>query len=310
MRIEREWLRRIPGYGERPLARHQPGEPGAGEAEGLGEHPEGVEALDADAQGAQPAPGAPEAEPGTNTAPGEEREHPAAEPPPLEIPPEIEAQRREQEQRRRQTAQNLNFAGQAFGLEGRYLRRLGTQFARMVSKVAEDSADLPTAGDEEWDLDELLRRRFTGRLVHQCRMTREKRKVAVVLDTSPSCEHQARLFANLAAIAERLGDCELYDAPNFAIAACRRDERWVTLPAQETDWPFRGRVVLAFGDFDGIERICAASTRRGNRIWWFGCEVRAGVLEANRERFVHGYKGRYYPATSMEQLMRAMRRVR
>ncbi|MCH8886315.1 MAG: hypothetical protein IIC13_06975 [SAR324 cluster bacterium] len=228
----------------------------------------------------------------------------------LDIPEEIEARRREQEEKNRRPVANPGLAPRAFGLEGHYLRNLATRFARMITKVAEDSADLPSQGDEEWDMPELLKRRFTGRLIHQCRMTREKRKVAIVLDTSPSCEHQARLFASVARIAEELGDCDLYEAPNFAIVARKSGDAWEQLASTEEEWAFKGRVVLAFGDFDGIERICEASAIRGNRIYWFCCEERPDVLEQQRETFVRRYKGKYFPATSLQQLLKAIARVR
>ena len=243
------------------------------------------------------ADGAPTEEAGQDGAPG------------LSIPPDVE-KLLDEERRRRLSTLNLSLAPQAFGLEGRYLRALAARFARMVSKVAEDSADMPTQGDDEWDLEELRTRRFTGRLVSQCRMTREKRKVAVVLDTSPSCEHQARLFGSVAQVAEALGDCELYDAPNFAIVARKLNEAWETLPELEREWQFQRRVVLAFGDFDGIDRICKASQVRGNKIYWFSCEERPSVLDSQRDTFVKHYKGRYLPATNLAALMKAMGRVR
>lgn len=340
--IERDWLRRIPGYGEGDGAevlrrRRAPapdeGEPGPGEegeeTEGQAEAEpgEGEESGDVeqpeDAKPKTRADGEPTdpAEEGEPSEGGEEGEPSDAEPPPLSVPDEVEQARREQEEKERRGGQNLNLAPQAFGLEGRYLRGLAARFARMVSKVAEDSADMPTQGDEEWDLVELRQRRFTGRLISQCRMTREKRKVAVVLDTSPSCEHQARLFSSIARVAEELGDCELYDAPNFAIHAVKlpplpggrgggHGGEWESLPQAERDWQFQRRVVLAFGDFDGIERICAASAVRGNKIYWFSCEERPTVLEHNRDFFVSRYKGRYFPATNLQGLMKAMRKVR
>jgi hypothetical protein len=305
-RIERPWLKRVGEYvpgPERPRRRKgQAGEPGGEDA--LAEDESG-EPVEAEGDPDQDAP--PGGEPGDpDQADGEPQD---AEAPGLSVPPEVEA-KREEERRQRLSAINRSLAPQAFGLEGHYLRALAARFARMVSKVAEDSADMPAPGDDEWDLDELRTRRFTGRLVSQCRMTREKRKVAVVLDTSPSCEHQARLFGSVAQVAEALGDCELYDAPNFAITARKLDDVWEPLPELEREWQFQRRVVLAFGDFDGIERICAASRVRGNKIYWFSCEERPTVLESERDFFVKHYKGHYLPATHLAALMKAMGRVR
>lgn len=307
--IQRDWLRRIPAWRwveqppQRPrrrLRRDEDGEP-------MGEAPPGEEGDDlAEAEDGDQAAEAQDGEPAEGEGEAEEVPDELG----LEVPDEVEQLRREEEQKRRRTGLNRGEAPQAFGLEGHYLRKLATRFARMVSKIAEDSADFPSEGDEEWDMSELIRRRFTGRLLSQCRMTRERRKVAVVLDTSPSCEHQARLFGSIARIAEELGDCELYDAPNFVIHARKLESAWETLPEAEREWRFQGRVVLAFGDFDGIDRICAASRVRGNRIFWFCCEERPSVLESGREQFVKEYRGHYFPATHLNQLMHAMRRVR
>ncbi len=336
-RIDREWLRRVPGYeegGNEKLRRRRVSVPGAGGEEGPApdaeqEEQEGEEQAAADAESSEDPPdgnadgdadGAKEAattddaegppENGDPDGGGEQQQRRDAEPPGLSIPDEVEQARREREAKERHGERNPALAPKAFGLEGRYMRGLAARFARMVSKVAEDSADMPSQGDEEWDLVELRQRRFTGRLIGQCRMTREKRKVAVVLDTSPSCEHQARLFAAIARVAEELGDCELYDAPNFAIHAVRLRTTWETLREAEREWNFQGRVVLAFGDFDGIQRISQASSIRGNKIYWFCCEERPTVLESERDYFVAHFKGHYLPATNLQNLMKAMRKVR
>ena len=288
-RIWRDWMEQIPDYARVRTPRR--GKP-------VGEETTGMEG-EADPS---PSPGEDTGDRAREGEPGDEFA--------LHIPDEVEAGHREDEEKRRRSTINLNLAPQSFSLQGHYLRNMAARFARMISKVAEDSADMPTQGDEEWDLNELLKRRFTGRLISQCRMTREKRKVAIVLDTSPSCSGQARLFAAIARIAEDLGDCELYDAPNFVITAHKSGEEWEQLGEAEKEWRFRGRVVLAFGDFDGIGRICEASALRRNKIYWFCCEERPEVLELNREQFVKDFKGRYFPANNPQQLMKAIARVR
>ena len=307
--IERAWLRRIGGYLEQsPRGRLRRGEDGDWSEDPLGDALAGDEG-DGEETDAAPADGPP----GEGLGDRDDRNRAPPELPEdfddsLSIPDEV-AQAREDE-RRRQGAQNRSLAPRAFELKGRYLRNLATRFARMVSKVAEDAADFPTQGDDEWDLPELLQRRFTGRHINQCRMTREKRKVVVVLDTSPSCLHQALLFRNLAAIADELGDCELYDAPNFALSQRKVGAQWEPVHLADHEWHFEGRVVLAFGDFDGIERISSASQRAHNKIYWFCCEERPFVLESNREFFVHNFRGHYFVTPTLNRLMHAMKRVR
>ena len=282
--IEREWLKRIGVYGPTVRNRHAP--EGFDKPEDEEDRPEEISAMDA-----TPEENAPESA---------DDQH-------LNIPKDIAERLEREEDDQIAHERNIFDAPQAFSLEGRYLRRLASQFARMISKVAEDSADMPIQGDDEWDFAELTRRRFSGRSISQCRMTREKRKVAVVLDSSPSCLHQARLFGAIATVAEKLGDCDLYDAPNFSIISRKVKNRWERMPEQE--WNFAHRVVLAFGDFDGIFAICEASAKPGSRIYWFCSEERPHTLSAGK-RVLAEFKGTYLPANNMEQLMKAMRRVR
>lgn len=334
VKIQREWLRRIPEYhqgvskprkgyrpdesGESAMRPDDDGDPTLADDDGQADAADPSEDDSAEKKG----DAAPD-EDGTprDSAAGDSADGPADDPtndgdgaPPLDtsltIPDDIADARDEAERRKERTPWNRHGAPRAFPLEGRYLRGLATRFARMVSKLAEDNADLPQEGDDEWDINALVRRRFSGKLPNQCRMSREKRKVVVVLDTSPSCAHQARLFGSVAQIAEELGDCEMYDAPNFALHSRWEDGEWVALPTEERGWAFRNRVVLAFGDFDGIDHICEASRVRGNRIYWFSCEERPQVLERNRDLFVRNYRGHYHPAMNLDALMRAMGRVR
>jgi hypothetical protein len=303
-RVERPWLRRVGGYV--PGRRRKPGDPSSGDEQALGEDESG-EPMEVDGEPSSSDTPPPDGSPEGEGEPADSEVE--ADTPGLSVPPEVEA-RQEEERKKRAQVLNRHLAPKSFDLEGRYLRALAARFARMVSKVAEDAADMPTQGDDEWDLEELSTRRFTGRLVSQCRMTREKRKVAVVLDTSPSCEHQARLFGSVAQVAEALGDCELYDAPNFAITSRKLTDVWEPLADPSREWHFERRVVLAFGDFDGIDRISKASQIRGNKIYWFSCEERPGVIDSQRDYFVKHYKGHYLPATNLEALMKAMGRVR
>jgi hypothetical protein len=314
-RIDRPWLRRIPGYQERRIRKpSEEGEPGDGskpdpDGDAAAEDEQG-EPTDAQGEAGEQTPRDAGSPPGAS-APGVgegDNDIPPDLDTSLEIPGDIEQARQERE--KQGGAWNRFHAPRAFPLEGRYLRGLAARFARMVSKLAEDHADLPDDGDDEWDLNALVRRRFTGKLPNQCRMSRDKRKVVVVLDTSPSCAHQAKLFGSIAQIAEELGDCEIFDAPNFGIEARWETGAWINLPQAGRDWPFRQRVVLAFGDFDGIEHICGASRQRGNRIYWFCCEERPPVLESQRENFVRNYKGKYFAANQIQQLMRQMGKVR
>jgi len=95
------------------------------------------------------------------------------------------------EERSGATAINHN---KAFYLEQLRRKRITATFARMISKIAEDLSGWPIAGDDQWSMPDLMARHLDRRPLSQCRLSREKEAVVVILDTSGSCLEQARLF--------------------------------------------------------------------------------------------------------------------
>ena len=113
----------------------------------------------------------------------------------------------------------------------------------------------------------------------------------LVLDNSPSCRRQATFFSSIATAALRLNDVEIYAAPNARMTARMnpKTSRYEDLPLEDTcdyiewhanrhsmEWAlghwlrWKNRVVVFFGDADGIEVICNAS-RHVRKLYWFNC---------------------------------------
>lgn len=195
-------------------------------------------------------------------------------------------------------------------------RRLSHQFARIISKVAEDHVGEPTEGDDEWDVEEIMKRRYTGRPLLSCRCSREKQSVALILDTSGSCEPQAQFYAAISQVAAELGNVEMYSAPNGELEMKYEPVwgwRWLSSEEMEKHrhgWQFSGRVILFFGDFDGGDYPVLAS--RKNKVYWFSSEDRyTDMDEHNWCSFtLKEFRGKYYMCLNSSDFLSLVKKVR
>jgi hypothetical protein len=172
---------------------------------------------------------------------------------------------------------NLNAAKKGkLGLDTTGDKRLATEFARLIGKIAEDLTGEPEPGDEYWDIDRLLNRRLSKESILNCKMTRERESIIMILDSSPSCREQAIFYSELASIATVHGDVELYNAPNARLVEMynARKKKFVPFltPYDLMDrvhkWSlFRNRVILFFGDDDGEQIVLNAT--EDNDVYWF-----------------------------------------
>jgi len=137
----------------------------------------------------------------------------------------------------------------------------------------------PEPGDEFWDVDRLLNRRLSRENILNCKMSREKESIIMILDSSPSCARQARFYSQLASVAALHSDVELYNAPNARLVEIynRRKRKFVKcitpqdIMADVHTWSlFRNRVIIFFGDGDGQQIISNAADH--NKIYWFNYE--------------------------------------
>lgn len=202
-------------------------------------------------------------------------------------------------------APNFN---EAFVLE--YLRRsrLRAAFARIVSKIAEDLAGWPVEGDDEWSIPTLMQRRITREHLANCRQSREKEALVVILDTSGSCLPQARFYNSIAAAAVQSGDVELYAAPNAGLRAQRTRQGWIGIP--EKSWPFQKRTIIFFGDFDGGDAVVEASWR--NTLYWF-CSEGTRYPSMRQHPWcsynLKHFKGKYYNCNDEQDFIRLLKKI-
>jgi len=200
-----------------------------------------------------------------------------------------------------------------FDLEEARQRRLQNAFAVVLSKVAEDLSGWPVEGDEEWDVQAIMERRITRRPLNQCRQSREKERVVLIVDTSGSCQYQAEFFSQLATAAWRLGDVEIYAAPNASLEFERsRHGGWDRIAGYDDGqhWPFVRRTIIFFGDFDGGNSVVEAAKK--NTVYWFSCEDRYDDMDEHSwcAYRLADFRGKYYACHNNQDFLRLVRRVR
>jgi len=204
-------------------------------------------------------------------------------------------------------AASVNY-NKAFYLQQLRRRRITATFARMMSKIAEDLSGWPIAGEDQWSVPDLMARHLDRRPLFQCRRSREKEAVVVILDTSGSCLEQARFYSHIATAAVIAGDVELYDAPNARLRAARIRQRWESF--ERRHWPFSQRTIIFFGDFDGGDEVITASRR--NKLYWMSSETRYPDIRLHPwcSLTMKSFKGSYYPCIADEDFIRLLGKIR
>ena len=185
-------------------------------------------------------------------------------------------------------------------------QRLINAISTVFAKIAEDLTGEPIPGSDEWYMEDLLYRSCTHKPINKCKVDYEKERLVLVLDNSPSCRRQASFFSSVATAALKLNDVEIYAAPNARMTASMNPKtgRYEDLPIEDTcdyisnyadihsmefilgHWMrWRNRVVVFFGDHDGVEIICNAS-RHVRKLYWFNCTEAWGLEGYNVELYL------------------------
>jgi hypothetical protein len=197
---------------------------------------------------------------------------------------------------------------EAFYLEQLRQKRLSTVFARVLAKIAEDLAGWPVEGDDEWSVPALMKRRLTRENIAQCRQSREKESIVVILDTSGSCLPQAKFYAQIASAAVQAGDVELYTAPNAGLNAEKTRLGWREL--ENSSWTFYRRTIIFFGDYDGGDTVVESSWH--NKIYWFSSEGHrypSMILHPWCSYNIKHFNGKYYKCNRKNDFFTLIKKI-
>ena len=188
-------------------------------------------------------------------------------------------------------------------------RRLSNVLATMVGKIAEDRAGEPIIGNDEWSVPEILNRVLTRVNINTCKQTRERERIVIILDTSPSCARYAKFFIDIAKASANLNDLEMYDAPNAYIVKQynKTSKEFIDIGVEYApalmEWEaFKRRTIIFFGDYDGNSILNKAS--KYNTIYWFNPEYYKGS-SYNKE-----YTGNHYRCRDEDDLIRLIKKMR
>lgn len=195
-------------------------------------------------------------------------------------------------------SRNADSTVEAYRLEHLEMRRLNNAVATVFAKIAEDLVGEPQPGDDEWYIPDLLQRKITRKPINKCKVEKERERLLLVLDNSPSCAAEASFYSTIATAALKLNDVDIYAAPNARVNSTMNQKtgKFEKLPAKDMcdiiklkvddssleayigHWKrWKNRVIVFFGDFDGATIICNAS-RHAKRIYWF-CNVEEEYIE-------------------------------
>lgn len=200
-------------------------------------------------------------------------------------------------------------------------RRLAFHLASMISKIAEDRSGNPVMGEDDWDMDELLMRGITKRNIYQCKYSKDKERLALVLDSSPSCSRMAEFYGKISYLASQIGSLDIYLAPNGVVThvfnpKTREYDRIFDI-SDETDSHmvvsdmallnnfFANRTIMFFGDTDGSCEIIESCSN--NEVYWLVYDRHDDFcVEVDARNFA----GKWFICNEKEDLINITRKMR
>ena len=210
----------------------------------------------------------------------------------------------------------------AFSYETLRNRKLSSTLSLLFSKIAEERMGDKVIGEDKWDIEDIMFRRISKKLVTNCKYSREKQRLVLMLDSSPSCIDMANTYSEIATEAAMFDDLEIYDAPNgYAHSiynASRKEFRILT--DEELDatyhWNcFEDRTIIYFGDQDAHDSIKRAY--KYNEIHWFYQAYGYGSRSYERQiRDTEGLRRRWkdkviiHMCNDTDQLIKSVRRMK
>jgi hypothetical protein len=191
-------------------------------------------------------------------------------------------------------------------------RKTAALFALLVSKVAEDISYQRAPGDRFWDPRKIMRRQIDRRPLSHCKMDYTKRRLALLVDTSPSCRDEAVFYSKIASGAMLRDDIDLFLCPNGRVdARFDRSEMRFVSDNRGTDWALDGRTVLYFTDWDGADEI-VEHARRCTLYWFDNCDPDAywHSSREHRQQVRLQFRGRHFHCPDRERFLPLVRKIR
>jgi hypothetical protein len=218
---------------------------------------------------------------------------------------------------------NRDSAGSSFRYRKLKNRKLSSTLSLLFGKIAEERMGDKVEGSDKWDIEKIMFRRISKKVITDCKYTREKKQLVLMLDSSPSCRRMAKTYSTIATESARFDDVEIYDAPNgYAHSVYDpRENNFRLLERQELDYTylwngFNNRTIIYFGDTDATRSI--RSAYKHNDIHWFYQRSSSHhfTRQENKEYLEQqvikywGNMATIYNCNNVNELLRAVRDMR
>ena len=216
--------------------------------------------------------------------------------------------------------ENLQYVDKSFDYEYLRNRKLSSTLSLLFGKIAEERMGDRTEGADKWDIDKIMFRRISKKVITDCKYAREKQRLVLMLDSSPSCSSMANVYSQISTESANFDDLEIYDAPNgYAHSIYNpRDGKFTKLTREEVEYTmlwggFSGRTIIYFGDTDAARSIRASC--KYNDIHWFyraydDWDLESQIIDTERLRTKWSDRATIYMCNDIPQLMQAVRDMR
>ena len=216
--------------------------------------------------------------------------------------------------------ENLQYVDKSFDYEYLRNRKLSSTLSLLFGKIAEERMGDRTEGADKWDIDKIMFRRISKKVITDCKYAREKQRLVLMLDSSPSCSSMANVYSQISTESANFDDLEIYDAPNgYAHSIYSpREGKFIKLTKEEVEYTmlwggFSGRTIIYFGDTDATRSI--RESYKYNDVHWFyraydDYDLKSQTLDTEGLRKKWGNKVTIYMCNDIPQLMQAVRDMR
>ena len=217
---------------------------------------------------------------------------------------------------------NLDKAPRSFDYESLRNRKLGSNLSLMFSKIAEERMGDKTQGSDKWDIEKIMFRRISKKVITDCKYSREKKRLVLMLDSSPSCSRMAKTYSKIATESANFDDIEIYDAPNGYVHSVydSRIKKFRALERDELDYTylwngFQNRTIIYFGDSDATRSI-QSSYKHNDLHWFYQRSYHEEYTYEQNQSYLNGISKRYnhqvkiYECCNVSQLIQAVRDMR
>ncbi|MEM1541216.1 MAG: hypothetical protein QW725_02970 [Ignisphaera sp.] len=138
------------------------------------------------------------------------------------------------------------------------------RFYSFIEKIAEEETKIEDPrGYDRYSMKMLMMRRYTKKPLKSCMVSRVRDQVVLILDNSGSMDWWKENILEIADVAMKRKDVEIYIAPNGFIESRIENGEEVLMSDEEREelMKMTGRTIIYVGDFDGADTPIQLSWR-------------------------------------------------